>query len=314
METNPPKVIYITGLAYSGTTLFSSALGNCENIFNAGEVNHLENDYHHNKICSCGEKVDDCNVWRPVLNFIESEARKHTKTLTFSNEQTLRAIDQRAKKPLRVKILTFLGVLPEHLFDENELKDYALRHQHFVHALSSTMNVDFVVDASKTFIRLHVLRQYTDLSIHVVYVRRSIIQSYASRLKRAKRRNKFYIPLFAPAYLGLIFFRARGIRRHLKSIDPKKVSIVDYEAFIESPRSIEAQLSKELGIPINLGIKENEFSLSHLHVFTGNSWLPQAAKFKKKVAIKSSDGRVSLSWFERLSARALLPIFKLFGE
>lgn len=312
MDTRAPKVIYITGLAYSGTTLLSSALGQSENVFNAGEVNYLENDYHENKICSCGQKVDDCKVWGHVLNRLERDAQENRKTLTFSGEKTLRAIDERAK-PFRIKILTLLGVRPEYLYDEKELKDYALRHENFMHLLSSTIDVDFVVDASKNFTRLYVLHQYTDLCVHVIYVRRTAIQSYASRLKRAKRRNKFYISLFAPGYLILMFIQTLGIRRRLKTFNPQKVSIIDYETFTENSQVVEAQLSKELGISVNLGIRENEFSLDHLHVFTGNRWLPEAVKTTKKVAIKSNDGRVTLSWFERLSFQVLQPIFKLFS-
>jgi hypothetical protein len=313
MESNLPKVIYVTGLAYSGTTLFSSALGHSENVFNAGEVNYLENDYHNNKTCSCGHKVNDCIVWRPVLDLVNIEAKKHIKTLAFSEGQTLRAIDKRFL-PLSTRILMLFGARLDKLFERNELKDYALRHQNFMRALSTTVNVDFVVDASKSFARLDTLLNYTDLAIHVIYVRRSIVQSYASRLKRAKRRNKFYVPLFAPVYLSVIFFREKDLSRRLKAIDSKNVSIVDYEVFVDNPQSIEAQLRKEIGIPIDFGIRKNEFNLDHLHVFTGNIWLPLAAKTKKKVTIKSSDGQDTLSWFEKQSFRVLLPIFKLFSD
>ncbi|SLN59078.1 hypothetical protein ROA7450_03049 [Roseovarius albus] len=313
MEMNSPKVIYITGLAYSGTTLFSAALGYSKSFFNAGEVNYLENDYHHKKICSCGQKVDDCPVWRPVLNCVKSDSENQIETLTFSQDQTLRTIDKRSR-PLWIRLLTLLGVRPEYLFEKEELKDYALRHQNFMHELSSTLNVDFVVDASKNFTRLQVLHQYSDFPIHVIYVRRSHIQTYASRLKRAKRRNRFYLPLFAPVYLSVILFRVRGLRRQLKVFDHSNLSIVDYEAFIDDPSSVEAQLTKELGTPVELGICGNEFGLDHLHVFTGNIWLAQAAKTGEKVTIKSGDGRATLSWFEKLSYRAFSPLFKLLGD
>lgn len=313
METKPPKLVYVTGLAYSGTTLFSASLGHSEGFFNAGEINYLENDYHNNKVCSCGQKVDDCQVWRPVLRLLKSESDKHVKTLSFSQKQCLRAVDKRSK-PLRVRILTLFGKRPEDLFGSDELEDYALRHRNFVNAVSSTVGANYVIDASKNFTRLHALRHYTDLAIHVVYVRRSIIQSYASRLKRAKRRNSFYVPLFAPLYLGVILFRVRDLRRRLQAFDPKDVSIIDYETFTEDPQSVAAQLSDELGVPVDLGIKNSQFSLDHLHVFTGNIWLSQASKSGQKVTIKSSDGRATLSWFERLSFRALMPVFKLLGE
>lgn len=313
MKTDLPKVIYVTGLAYSGTTLFSAALGHSENFFNGGEVNYLENDYHHNKLCSCGQIINDCKVWGSVLKRLENDAKSNIKTLTFTQEQTLRAIDKRSK-PLRIRILTLFGARPEQLFEEDELKDYALRHRNFLCSLSSSVNANFVVDASKNSARLQVLRRYSDLPIHVIYVRRSIIQSYASRLKRAKRRNKFYLPLFAPVYLGVIFFRVRGLRRRLRTYDQDMLSIVDYESFVENPQSVETQLSKELNTPVSFGIKYGEFGLGHLHVFTGNVWLSHAAKVGKKVKIETNDGRATLSWFENYSFRLFSPVFKLFNE
>lgn len=313
METNLPKLIYITGLAYSGTTLFSSALGRSENVFNAGEVNYLENDYNRDKVCSCGQKVDNCNAWKPVLDTLKNQQNKHVKTLNFTDAQTLRTIDSRSPS-LRTRILTFFGARPEVIFGEKEIIDYAIRHQHFIRVLAGTVKVDYVVDASKSLARLHALYYYTDLNMHVVYVRRSLIQSYASRLKRAKRRNKLYVPLFAPVYLCVIYFRDKNLNRQLKAFESKDVSIVDYEAFVEDQRSTEAQLSEELGISVDFGINENEFNLDHLHVFTGNIWLSQAAKTKSKVTVKSSDGQGTLTWLEKQSFRILVPLFKLFSD
>jgi|GEM_PF-3019889 len=313
METDLPKVIYVTGLAYSGTTLFSAALGHSKGFFNGGEVNYLENDYNHNKLCSCGQKVDNCEVWRPALKLVVADAEKGIKTLAFTQEQKLRTIDKRSK-PLHIKILTLFGALPERLFEKGELTDYALRHRNFMRSLSSSTNSDFIVDASKNSARLHVLRHYSDLPIHVIYVRRSIMQSYASRLKRAKRRNKFYFPLFAPIYLGVILFRVSGLRQRLKNFDQDQLSIVDYEAFVTDPQSVEMQLSKELGVPVDLGIKAGEFGLGHLHVFTGNVWLSHAAKTGEKVKIAVNDGRSALSWFEAQSFRAVSSVFALFKK
>lgn len=66
-QEDDPTVIYLLGLPYSGTTLIAVLLGKSAEVFNAGELNFVENDYHPAKKCSCGELVDECKAWSPVL-------------------------------------------------------------------------------------------------------------------------------------------------------------------------------------------------------------------------------------------------------
>jgi len=309
-EHAAPTLIYVAGLAYSGTTLFASTLGHSENIINGGEINYVENDYHREKYCSCGAKIDDCTLWKPLLATIKKEAASGKKTLNFAADQSLRPIDSRARSIWK-KILLVAGVSAEKLFGASEIADYVERHNNFFRAFAKQANTDFVVDASKSFARLDVLNRHSDLPIHVIFLKRSPIQSYASRLKRAKKRNNFYMPIFAPFYLAIILATTLAIRRQMKCISNRDITFVDYETFVQTPEIVQDKLSKVLNTNVDFGIQNKVVPIGHLHIFTGNIWLSQALKKGQSVELRLGDGQSSLSWFERFVFRLFQPISAL---
>jgi hypothetical protein len=66
------KLIYIVGAQYSGTTLMSNMLGTAPEAFNIGEVNHLRQALtNKKKICTCGERVQSCSFWSPILSIVD---------------------------------------------------------------------------------------------------------------------------------------------------------------------------------------------------------------------------------------------------
>lgn len=306
-KKSDPTLVYVAGLAYSGTTLFATALGHSEKFINGGEVNFVENDYDSGKNCSCGVTIDECELWKPLIERLSKEAASGEQVLHFSPDQYLRPIDSRSK-PFWKQALSLAGVPADKLFGRAEVRDYVSRHSNFLRALADETNTNFVVDASKSFIRLDALNKYSDLPIHVIFLKRSIIQSYASRLKRAKRRNKLYTPIFAPFYLAIILARIIAIRRQLKRIDTDKITVVDYETFVQDTGSVEARLSEALSTSVDFGIRDKVVPIGHLHVFTGNIWLSEALQKGQTVELKLGDGKSSLTWFERVIFRAFHPL------
>lgn len=302
-----PVLIYVAGLAYSGTTLFASAVGHSKNIINGGEVNYNENDYHHEKYCSCGKKIDHCTLWQPLLASLSKQAEAGEKTLNFSTDQSLRPIDSRAR-PTWKKILLIAGVPAEKIFGASEIADYVERHTNFLRALAKEASSDFVVDASKSFARLDVLNRYSSLPIHVIFLKRSMLQSYASRLKRAKKRNNLYFSILSPFYLLTIFATIIAIHRQLKIIPRKNITFVDYETFVENPDFVQDKISMALNTDVDFGIRDTVTPLDHLHIFTGNVWLSQALTEGRSVKLKLGDSKSSLSWFEKFVFRLFSPI------
>ena len=307
-EAPQPVLIYVAGLAYSGTTLFASTLGHSDNIFNGGEINYSENDYHHEKYCSCGQKIDNCALWKPMLHSLAEQEASGAKTLNFSEDQRLRPIDSRSRS-IWQKVLLVAGVSPEKIFGTPEIKDYVQRHTNFFRTLATQSNSKFIVDASKSFARLDVIAKYCDLPIYVIFLKRSTLQSYASRLKRAKKRNKFYMQIFSPIYLFMIILTNIAINKNLKSIPKNNIIFINYEDFVINPESIEKKLTRFIKTDVDFGIKNNEVSIGHLHIFTGNIWLSKALKEGQTVVpLQLGDGQSSLSWFEKSVFQLFSPI------
>lgn len=71
-----PKVIYIAGSGRSGSTLLSLLLSQHPQIANFGQIRDVFLARSHNAICSCGEGLEACTIWGPVLDQQPKEARR----------------------------------------------------------------------------------------------------------------------------------------------------------------------------------------------------------------------------------------------
>ena len=307
MTKGAPTVVYVAGLAYSGTTLFSAALGYSDGFVNGGEINYVENDYHGEMICSCQKLVDECDFWRALFAKLEEDEKNGATVLNFSAGQRLRPIDSRSM-PIGTRLSALLGASVERLFGADEVTDYSRRHFHFFRALSDVADAGFVIDASKGFLRLEALLKNQEMPLHVIFLRRPLVQLYASRLKRAKRRNKYYTPLMAPVYLANIAMRVLSASSQLKRIPPENLSVVEYETFVAEPERVQEQLSKRLKAEVNFGIRDGIVPVDHLHIFTGNVWLPRALEQGEPVRLRVGDGRSTLSATEKLVYYASRPL------
>lgn len=74
-EIGPPAtVIYIAGYGRSGSTLLERVLAAHPGIEGLGEVEHLcRADDLHAVNCGCGEPIDSCELWGPVVEALASE-------------------------------------------------------------------------------------------------------------------------------------------------------------------------------------------------------------------------------------------------
>jgi Sulfotransferase family len=63
----PVRVLYIAGLAHSGSTVLARVLGEVEGLFAAGEVYALSERIANGDRCGCSELLGDCPFWTAVL-------------------------------------------------------------------------------------------------------------------------------------------------------------------------------------------------------------------------------------------------------
>lgn len=302
-----PTVIYLMGLPYSGTTLFALLLGKSIEIFNAGELNFAENDYHAHKTCSCGELVSRCEAWAPVIDAAREMANRGERTLLFTGSQDLRAIDAR-KGPIWKKVLKAVHAPPEWIYGRDEVVDYATRHATFIKTVAKERNVSFVLDASKTMARLKALDAHTDLEVTVMYVKRSILESYAARIKRAKRRDKSYNAIKSPFLLFEILIRVWLFQRAISRSPDARYIVIDYESFVGDPSTYERELSLKLGTNVDFQLRDHKFSVRNSHVWTGNVWLTRNAEANEEIELRQSDSIASLTKNEKAVYRIFSPV------
>lgn len=67
MLSNLPKVLYIAGYGRSGSTTIEMLIAQGQRVFGAGELCFLFDDYDKERSCSCGETVDICEIWGPIV-------------------------------------------------------------------------------------------------------------------------------------------------------------------------------------------------------------------------------------------------------
>jgi hypothetical protein len=65
--TDPVRVLYIAGLAHSGSTVLARVLGEVEGLFAAGEVYALSERITNGDSCGCGVTLGKCPFWTSVL-------------------------------------------------------------------------------------------------------------------------------------------------------------------------------------------------------------------------------------------------------
>ena len=65
--TDPVRVLYIAGLAHSGSTVLARVLGEVDGLFAAGEVYALSERIANSDSCGCGVALGDCPFWSSVL-------------------------------------------------------------------------------------------------------------------------------------------------------------------------------------------------------------------------------------------------------
>ncbi len=61
------KVLYIAGVGRSGSTILGALLGQVEGFFFAGELGALFERVAE-RLCGCGEMVEECRLWREVFD------------------------------------------------------------------------------------------------------------------------------------------------------------------------------------------------------------------------------------------------------
>lgn len=300
-EQAGPVLLYVASFPYSGSTIFSIALGNSPDVLNIGEANYLENDWQDKKPCYCRKALADCPFWSGAKKLTEAGPGAAGPSLQLEDHSALRFLDSR-DLPFLKRLLVSLGVPLTAVFRQEDLRDYASRTASFVTSLSQAFGAWAVVDASKNIRRLEALRLYSDLDIRVIVLKRQAQDLLASRLKRARRRNPRYSPLSAPVYLLWVLYHRFAIRRQTRRMRKEEYLEVTYEELCDTPQALQRRIGNWLGTPVDFGIRGgNVIDTSASHIFTGNVRITKNDAPEKGIRLKKETSSApSFSALERM--------------
>lgn len=309
MPKIPPKLIYIFGFPYSGSTIFSIALGSSSDIFNAGEISFIENDYHDANRCSCGKTLAECKFWARISRSLLPEK---VNSLDLSETGRLRDIDARDLGIIK-KLMLLSGFSIERVFSPGEVIDYARRHEEFLSRLHEVSGATYILDSSKSERRLTSLLRYTDIDIKIILLKRPAVDIYAARLKRARRRNPLYHSLLSPLYLAWLVYGLKRIERCLDEVPAHKVAKIDLDRFTRSPHEVLQNLNGFLGDSFRWRIDDHSIlDFRKQHVFTGNAWLRKIDDSHLPVVIQRPRGE-TISPLERYIFKLGTSMFPRIG-
>ncbi|MFA9460561.1 sulfotransferase family protein [Thiohalorhabdus sp. Cl-TMA] len=210
------KVVYVTGLGRSGTTLLDVLLNAHSGMAGVGEVHKLrkfarlqrqKNPQSTDRIgnsCACGaEDIWQCPFWTAVNTELE---KRYGRKL---DDLDLEAADAET-------------------FRRDNLELFS--------AVAASKDVDYVVDSSKRVTRLRHLLKHPDLEVLPIHVMRNP-KGRANSVRR--RKGQVFRPTFQYSYRSLRLFGLLFDRPHL---------VVRYERLASEPEAEMRRIMEYLGL------------------------------------------------------------------
>jgi hypothetical protein len=302
------QIIYVLAPAFSGTTLFSLALGGFEDVLNLGEVSALENDYVGFKKCTCGQTLDDCSFWKKLSSCIDCYS-DFEPNFSLSSRGTGEKLDSRYSVRSNwenVKRLISRSAARS-FYDESYIRTYQEKNKNFFLAVRACFpNYTTIVDCSKNVDRLTVLETCPDLNFFVILLRRNPAAIYASSLRRFEKRRKSRpmkrLPIFFAKIIYSIWLR-RSIERvysGFEGVDENRKMVVLFEDFVDNPRAILEQVKQKCGIT---GKWVTPITAASQHLYVGNRWI--FSDPNDPIEFKLRDYVETLSWSDKVLMKLL---------
>lgn len=239
------KIIYIAGYGRSGSSIIALILGQHKNIISLGEIGVIFSALKHKRICTCGQKLDDCEYWGKLIK--NNEYRKKTNIILNKLENPY----------LNVRIVI----------------DYIFKKT----------NSEFLVDSTKTSWRnlsrpLRLILSGYD--VHIIHLKRSqesVIYSAKKGKNSDLESNLSVNNRFSNLRTIVSYQISNTLTVFYKMINPKKYFFINYEDLLDEPIQSFLKLSDFLNIDLSEldGYIKGKWPLKTSHEINGNRLLRQ---------------------------------------
>ena len=275
LSTSRPKVVYVLGLAYSGSTLFGLCLGDRSEIRTLGEAINLESDYWESGKCSCGSDLGKCAFWTVVRKHLDRRPKSISERFDWelNGDVARHPIDRRGGFWSKIQVV--MGIPLPWIFGNETLRGYRQKAERLFEAATAAVRGNsIIVDLSKTPERLEILKHASAIDLKVIYLKRAPEAVLASTLKRPKRTRRLLGPKILRETLWQ-FLRTRHCERVLQSVPPEDRRVVSWEDFVRRPHEHLRAIDDWLGLDRRprSASKRFEICVRSQHLFVGNRWL-----------------------------------------
>jgi hypothetical protein len=177
------KILYISGMGRSGSTLLAGILGILPGFQNIGESRYLVNSkMQYREIpCGCGAVVENCSVWGPILKELDP------KTIEYATHLIT------LKKFFLISLISKLKMLQNHHWT-----DLVLTLKKIYKLVPGHSDVHVIVDSSKHPALALLLNQLPGSELYVIHLvrdARGVIASWIKPKGYLKARPPFQLIL-----------------------------------------------------------------------------------------------------------------------
>jgi hypothetical protein len=268
----PVKVLEITGLGRSGSTILDIVLGNHPDIESVGEVGNLtlngwvsreslrgiDPSKRRIPICTCGKRLDVLYVGAPeeACPFwarVRSEWVERADPESVETYPKLKGNFERTR--LALLIQQYLRLLNERRSPSAQFRSYAGLTRAFFESIRATSGKPVVVDSSKSPVRAfaHSLVPGIDLYlVHLVRDSRGVITSRRKILKKDIRSGIMWDHEGRPAWKTIVHWTVRNLAAEwvCARLGPGKTVRLRHEDFVADPEGALGRIGSLLGLDL----------------------------------------------------------------
>lgn len=241
------KTYVIGGMVRSGTTLLSSLLSSATGGFDCGELNLLWRSLEDGRLCTCGNPVSDCPVWRPVSHCVlDSVPARSFGELAEIMSGGVRQRDLLRPVPLQPR----QGAVEVRAALEDALRQH--------------LGMDTLIDSSKlaTATAIALAARACTRGIHLIRDPRAVAYSLSHPHTDPSAHGK-PMDSFGSTTAGAMWLTTNLAMVRVGAMNPDRVSVVKYEDVAAQPDAVIKRLTGNNGNIVAFSARES-------HAIAGN--------------------------------------------